>query len=163
MLIQLSLIVTALLVVGYIVGSEMCLPGARHALRTENLQLWKTACFLVTLGEWAMIFIVLSFLLLAEHLWHLFTAAWQIRIAGLLLAGILAGVTVWELVWRTRRNYARVMSSALDLVLPAHGVQRDIYLSRRWLLESGSAAEQEHVLQHLFHETRSSAVKPSRM
>ena len=93
-----------------------------------------------------MIFIVLSFLLLAEHLWHLFTGAWQIRIAGLLLAGILAGVTVWELVWRTRRNYARVMSSALDLVLPAHGVQRDIYLSRRWLLESGSAAEQEHVL-----------------
>jgi uncharacterized protein YacL len=163
MLIQLSLIVTALLVVGYIVGSEMCLPGARHALRTENLQLWKTACFLVTLGEWAMIFIVLSFLLLAEHLWHLFTGAWHIRLAGLLLAGILAGVTVWELVWRTRRNYARVMSSALDLVLPAHGVQRDIYLSRRWLLESGSAAEQEHVLQHLFHETRSSAVKPSRM
>jgi hypothetical protein len=163
MLIQLSLIVTALLVVGYIVGSEMCLPGARHALRTGNLQLWKTACFLVTLGEWAMIFIVLSFLLLAEHLWHLFTGAWHIRLAGLLLAGILAGVTVWELVWRTRRNYARVMSSALDLVLPAHGVQRDIYLSRRCLLESGSAAEQEHVLQHLFHETRSSAVKPSRM
>jgi uncharacterized protein YacL len=163
MLIQLSLIVTALLVVGYIVGSEMCLPGARHALRTGNLQLWKTACFLVTLGEWAMIFIVLSFLLLAEHIWHLFTGAWHIRLAGLLLAGILAGVTVWELVWRTRRNYARVMSSALDLVLPAHGVQRDIYLSRRWLLESGSAAEQEHVLQHLFHETRSSAVKPSRM
>jgi len=163
MLIQLSLIATALLVVAYIIGSEMCLPGARHALRTGNLQLWKFACSLVVLGEWAMIFIVLSFLLLAEHLWHLFTGAWHIRLAGLLLAGILAGVTVWELVWRTRRNYARVMSSALDLVLPANGVQRDIYLSRRRLLESGSPAEQEHVLQHLFHETRSSAVKPSRM
>ena len=158
MLIQLSLIVTALLVVGYIVGSEMCLPGARHALRTENLQLWKTACFLVTLGEWAMIFIVLSFLLLAEHIWHVFAGAWHIRLAGLLLAGILAGVTFWELVWRTRRNYARVMSSALDLVLPAHGLQREIYLSRRRLLESGSPAEQEHVLQHLFHRGAVSGV-----
>jgi hypothetical protein len=56
-----------------------------------------------------------------------------------------------------------VLSSALDLVLPANGVQREIYASRRRLLESGSPDEQEHVLQHLFHETRSSAVKPSRM
>ena len=163
MLIQLSLIATALLVVAYIIGSEMCLPGARHAVRTGNLQLWKFACFLVALGEWAMIFIAVSFLLLAEHIWHVFAGAWHIRLAGLLLAGILAGVTFWELVWRTRRNYARVMSSALDLVLPAHGPQREIYLSRRRLLESGSPAEQELVLQHLFHETRSSAVKPSKM
>lgn len=160
--IQLSLIATALLVVAYIIGSEMCLPGARHALRTGNPQLWKFSCFLVALGEWAMIAIVVSFLLLAEHLWHLFTGAWQIRLAGVLLAVILAGVTLWELVWRTRRNYASVMSSALDLVLPAHGVQREIYLGRRRLLESGSPAEQEHVLQHLFHETRSSAVKPAK-
>ena len=156
MLIQLSLIATALLVIAYIVGSEMCLPSTRYALHTGNLQLWKTACFLVTLGEWAMIVIVLSFLLLAEHIWHLFTGASHVRLAGLLVAGILAGVTVWELVWRTQRNYARVMSGALDLVLPANGVQREIYLSRRRLLESGSPVEQERVLQHLFHETRSS-------
>jgi hypothetical protein len=73
-----------------------------------------------------------------------------------LVAGILAGVTLWELVWRTQRNHASVMSDALDLVLPANGVQREIYLSQRRLLESGSPAEQEHVLQHLFHESRSS-------
>jgi len=156
MLIQLSLIVTALLVIAYIVGSEMCLPSARYALRTGNLQLWKTACFLVALGEWAMIVIVLSFLLLAEHLWHLFSGASHVRLAGLLVAGILAGVTLWELVWRTQRNHASVMSDALDLVLPANGVQREIYLSQRRLLESGSPAEQEQVLQHLFHESRSS-------
>ena len=155
MLIPLSLIATALLVIAYIVGSEMCLPSARYALRTGNLQLWKTACFLVALGEWAMIVIVLGFLQLAEHSWHLFTGAWHVRLAGLLVVGILAGVTVWELVWRTQRNYARVMSSALDLVLPANGVRREIYASRRRQLESGSPAEQEHVLQHLFHETRS--------
>lgn len=156
MLIQLSLIATALLVIAYIVGSEMCLPSARFALRTGNLQLWKSACFLVALGEWAMIVIVLSFLLLAEHIWHLFTGAWHVKLAGLLVAGILAGVTVWELVWRTQRNYSRVLSSALDLVLPTNGVQREIYASRRRLLESGSPVEQEHVLQHLFHESRSS-------
>ena len=124
MLIQFSLIVTALFVIAYIVGSEMCLPSARYALRTGNLQLWKTACFLVAMGEWAMIVIVLSFLILAEHLWHLFTGGSHVRLAGLLLAGILAGVTIWELAWRTQRNYSRVMSSALDLVLPANGVQR---------------------------------------
>ncbi len=156
MLIQLSLIATALLVIAYIVGSEMCLPSARYALRTRNLLLWKSACFLVALGEWAMIVIVLSFLLLAEHIWYLFTAAWHIRLAGLLVACIHAGVTVWELVWRTQSNYVRVMSSALDLVLPTNGVQREIYLSRRRLLESGSLADQDHVLQHRFHETRSS-------
>jgi hypothetical protein len=156
MLIPLSLIATALLVIAYIVGSEMCLPSARYALRTGNLQLWKSACYLVALGEWAMIGIVLSFLLLAEHTWHLFTGASHVRLAGLLMAGILAGVAVWELFWRTQRNYARVLSSALDLVLPANGVQREIYASRRRLLETGSPAEQEHVLQYLFHESRSS-------
>ena len=155
MLIQLSLIITALLVIAYIVGSEMCLPGARYALRTGNLQLWKTACFLVALGEWAMIVIVLSFLLLAEHIWHLFTAASHVRLAGLLVAGVLAGVTLWELVWRTQRNYARVMSDALDLVLPANGVQREIYLNRRRLLESRSPPEQEHMLHQLVYEIRS--------
>ena len=156
MLIQLSLTATALLVIAYIIGSEMCLPGARHAVRTGNLQLWKSACYLVALGEWAMIVIVLSFLLLAEHIWHLFTGASHVRLAGLLMAGILAGVVVWELVWRTQRNYARVLSSALDLVLPVNGVRREIYACRRRLLESGSPAEQEHVLQQLFQETRSS-------
>jgi len=157
MLIQISLIVTALLVIAYIVGSEMCLPSARYALRTGNLQLWKFACFLVALGEWAMIGIVLSFLLLTEHIWHLFTGASHARFAGLMVACILlAGVTLWELVWRTQRNYSRVMSGALDLVLPANGVQRDIYASQRRLLESGSPAGRVQVLQHLFHEIRSS-------
>ena len=47
MLIPLSLIATTLLVIAYIVGSEMCLPSARYALRTGNLQLWKSTCYLV--------------------------------------------------------------------------------------------------------------------
>ena len=155
MLIQISLVATALLVVAYIVGSELCLPSARSALRTGRLRLWKTVCLLVTLDEWAMIVIGLSSLLLAEHIWHLFTGEWTGRLAGLLVAGILAGATVWQLAWRTQRNYVRAMSSSLDLVLPAIGARRVIYASRRQLLESGSPAEQGRVLRHLLHEIRS--------
>jgi len=155
MLIQLSLITAAVLVIAYIVGSEICLPGARIALRTGSLQLWKTACHLVALGEWAMIAIGLSSLLLADHIWHLFTGPWPVKLAGLLVAGILAGVSLLELVWRMQRNYARIMSSSLDLVLPATGVQRRLYASLYLQLESGSLAEQEQVLRHLFHATRS--------
>ena len=84
MAIHLSLITAALLVVAFIVGSEICLPSARIALRTGSLQLWKTACHLVALGEWAMIAIGLSFLLLTDHLWHLFTGPWPVKLAGLL-------------------------------------------------------------------------------
>jgi hypothetical protein len=156
MLIKLSLAATALLVVAYIVGSELCLPSARHAVHTGRLRLWKITCLLVALDEWAMIVIGLSTLLLAEHIWHLFTGALPDRLAGLMAAGILAGATVWQLVWRTQRNYVRTMSSSLDLVLPANGAQRKIYANRRRQLESGSPAEQGQVLRHLFHETCSS-------
>jgi hypothetical protein len=152
--IQLSLIATALLVVAYIAGSELCLPSARHALRTGRLQLWKFTCLLVALGEWAMIVIGLTSLLLAEHIWHLLGGAWPGRLVALLVAGILAGAAVWQFAWRTQRNHVRAMSSSLDLVLPANGAQRVIFASRRRLLESGSPAEQEHVLRVLFHETR---------
>lgn len=155
MLIQLSLIAAALLVVAYIAGSEICLPSARIALRTGSLQLWKTACHLVALGEWAMIAIGLSFLLLADHMWHLFTGPWPVKLTALLVAGILAGVTLLELVWRMQRNYARIMSSSLDLVLPVTGARRMLYARLHRQLESGSPAEQEQVLRHLFHATRS--------
>jgi hypothetical protein len=155
-LIQLSLVAAALLVVAYIVGSELCLPGARNALHTGSLQLWKTACLLVPLGEWAMIVIGLGFLLITEHLWHLFTGAWPGRVAGLLAAGMLAGAAVWQLAWRTQRNYVRAMSGSLDLVLPADGERRMIYASRRSQLESGSPAEQGQALHCLFHESRPS-------
>jgi hypothetical protein len=155
-LIQLSLVATALLVVAYIVGSELCLPSARNALRTGRLRLWKVACLLVALGEWAMIVIGLTSLLLAEHIWQLDTGTWPGRFLGLMAIGILAGATVWQFAWRTQRNYVRAMSISLDLVLPENGVQRKIYANRRRQLESGSAAEQGQVLHHLFHETRSS-------
>jgi hypothetical protein len=143
-----------LLVIAYIVGSELCLPSARSALRTGNTELWKTACHLVALGEWAMIVIGLSFLLLADHLWHWSDGAWPGRLVGLLAAGVLAGAIVWELAGRTRRRYAGVMSNSLDLVLPATGAQREVYARERRLIERGSRAEQEQVLQHLLHETR---------
>jgi hypothetical protein len=85
MLISFCLVATARFVVACVVGSELCLPSARSALRTGNPELWRTACRLVALGEWAMIIIGLSFLLLAEHLWHRSDGAWPGRRAGLLV------------------------------------------------------------------------------
>jgi predicted NBD/HSP70 family sugar kinase len=35
----------------YIVGTEMCLPAARRALCTGDMQLWRLACRLVAAGE----------------------------------------------------------------------------------------------------------------
>jgi hypothetical protein len=154
MLIPVSLIGAVLLVLAYIVGSELCLPSTRIALRTGKLQLWKTACFLVALGEWAMLVIGLCLLLLVEHIWHLLNGTWPGRLAVLSAAGILVGMTIWELAWRTQRNIARVLSRSLDLVLPANGVQREIYLSQHRMIEYGSPAEQEQVLRRLFHEIR---------
>jgi hypothetical protein len=148
-LLPLALVATALLVVAYIVGSELCLPTARKALRTGELQLWKTACRLVALGDWAMIVIGISFLLLADHTWHWLDGTWPGRFAGLSAAGILAGVMIWELAGHTRRRFAGVMSASLDLVLPVNGARREIYASRRRQLEHGSRAEQEQVLRDL--------------
>jgi hypothetical protein len=154
MLIALTLIATALLVIAYVAGSELCLPGARLALRTGNMRFWKSTCLLVALGEWAMIVIGLGFLLIAEHLWHVFNGGWPERLAGLLAAGMLLGATVWELAVRTQSNIARTMSRSLDMVLPANGVQREIYASEHRLLESGSRAEREQALRHILHEPR---------
>jgi hypothetical protein len=154
MLIPLALVTAALLVIAYIAGSELCLPAARHAVRTGNLDVWMTACVLVALGEWAVIAIGASFLLLAEHLWQLFTGAWIFRLAGLFTAGTLAGGVVWELAGRTRRNIARVMSSSLDLVLPPDGAQRELYTRQRERLEAGLRDDQERVLRELLPQSR---------
>jgi len=149
MLISLALVTAAVLVIAYIAGSELCLPAARHAVRTGSTDVWMTACFLVALGEWAIIVIGAGFLLLAEHLWRLFTGEWIFRSVGLFAASILAGGAVWELSGRTRRNIARVMSSSLDRVLPASGAQRE-----RGRLETGSRTEQERVLCQLLAQNR---------
>lgn len=109
------------------------------------MEVWIIACFLVALGEWAIIVIGASFLLLAVHLWQLFTGAWIFRLAGLFAAGILAGGVVWELAGRARRNIARVMSNSLDLVLPPNGAQRELYTRQR---------EQEQVLRQLLPQNR---------
>lgn len=154
MLIPLTLVTSAVLVIAYIVGSELCLPAARHAVRTGNMDMWKSACFLVALGEWAIIVIGAGFLLLAEHLWRLFTGEWIFRSVGLFAACILAGGAVWELSGRTRRNIARVMSSSLDRVLPASGAQRELYARERGRLETGTRTEQARVLRQLLSQNR---------
>jgi len=154
MLIPLTLVTSAVLVIAYIVGSELCLPAARHAVRTGNMDMWKSACFLVALGEWAIIVIGAGFLLLAEHLWRLFTGEWIFRSVGLFAACILAGGAVWELSGRTRRNIARVMSSSLDRVLPASGAQRELYARERGRLETGTPTEQARVLRQLLSQNR---------
>jgi len=149
MLIPVALVATALLVIAYIVGSELCLPCARQAVRTGDVALWITACRLVALGEWAMIGTGACVLMLAGQLWQPLAESWPFRLAGLLAAGILAGLVVWELAGRTRRNTARVMSRSLDLVLPPDGAQREFYTRRRGLLESGSRTGQEEVMRDL--------------
>jgi hypothetical protein len=154
MLIPLTLVTAAVLVIAYIVGSELCLPAARHAVRTGNMDVWMAACFLVALGDWAIIVIGAGFLLLAEHLWQLFTGAWILRFAGLFAAGTLAGGVVWELSGRTRSRIARVMSTSLDMTLPPSGAQRDLYTRQRERLETGLRTEQERVLRELLLESR---------
>jgi hypothetical protein len=154
MLIPLALVTAAVLVIAYIAGSELCLPAARHAVHTGDLDVWLTACILVALGEWAIIVIGAGFLLLAGHLWQLFTGTWIFRLAGLFAAGILAGGVVWELAGRTRRNIARVMSSSLDLVLPPNGAQRELYTRQRERLETGLRTEQKRVLRQLLPQNR---------
>ena len=154
MLIPLALVTAALLVIAYIAGSELCLPAARHAVRTGNMDVWMTACVMVALGEWAIIVIATGFLLLAEHLWRLFTGAWIFRSVGLFAACILAWAVVWELSGRTRRNIARMISSSLDRILPANGAQRELYVRERRRLETGSRTERERVLRQLLQQNR---------
>jgi MFS family permease len=154
MLIPLALVTSAVLVITYIVGSELCLPAARHAVRTGNMDVWMSACFLVALGEWAIIAIGASFLLLAEHSWRLFAGAWIFRLVSLFAVGILACGVIWELAGRTRRNIARVLSRSLDLVLPPTGAQRELYTRERERLETGLRPDQEQVLRLLLLQNR---------
>jgi|GEM_PF-3991266 len=85
----------------------MCLPAARRALRTGDMELWRLACRLVAAGEWTIITVCASFLVLAELAWHLFTvtqagqlpgmaAALEYEIVGILSVDDLANAQVGE-------------------------------------------------------------------
>jgi len=148
-LIPIGLVVSALLVLGYIVGTELCLPSARHALRTGDMEFWRLACRLVAGGEWAVITVCASFLAQVEQAWHLFTVMQAGKLSGLAAAGLFAGVVLWEIAGRSRRHLARIMSTSLGLALPAGGRQRELYERLQQQLETGSVAEQNRVLQAL--------------
>jgi hypothetical protein len=149
MLIPIGLAVSALLVLGYIVGSEMCLPAARRALLTGDMELWRLACMLVAAGEWAILAVCASFLVLVEQVWHLSTVMQAGRLPGMAAAGLITGVVLWEIAGRFRKRYTRIMSTSLDLVLPATGRQGELYERLLDKLETGSVAEQRQVLQEL--------------
>lgn len=148
-LIPIGLAVSALLVLGYIVGTEMCLPAARRALRTGDMEIWRLACRLVAVGEWAIIAVCASFLVLAEQAWHLFTVMLAGQLPGMAAAGLVTVVVLWEITGRFRKRCARIMSTSLDLVLPATGRQRELYERLQQKLETGSVAEQRQVLHAL--------------
>lgn len=141
--------ITTLLVAAYIIGSELCIPAARHALRTGEAQVWINAASLVALGEWALIASGATFLLIAQDLWQLFTGTLAGRIAGFGAAGLVAGAAIRELAGRMRKNRAVVMSHTLDLVLPAQGARRELYERTRQRLESGSRIEQLRIVRQL--------------
>ena len=152
-LIPTSLVVAALLVLAYIVGTELCLPTVRHALHTGETEPWRLACRLVTAGEWAIIAVGACLLLTLEHVWHLFSATPAGSILGLSAAGVIVAATGWELAGRARRHFTRVMSTTLDLALPARGSLRERYARLRLQLETGSRAAQQQVLETLFAQS----------
>lgn len=154
-LIPIGLVVSALLVLGYIVGTELCLPAARHALRSGDMEIWRFACRLVAGGEWAIITVCASFLAQVEDAWHLFTDMQAGKLAGLAAAGLIAGVVFWEIAGHSRRHFTRIMSTSLGLVLPASGRQRELYERLQHQLETGSVTEQNRVLQALVAQRNS--------
>jgi hypothetical protein len=151
-LIPTSLVVAALLVLAYIVGSELCLPTVRHALHTGETEPWRLACRLVVAGEWAVIAVGACLLLTLEHVWHLFSATPAGSVLGLSAAGLIVAATGWELAGRSRRHFTRVMSTSLDLALPASGSRRELYERLLTEFETGSRAAQQRVLQALLTE-----------
>jgi len=148
-----SVVIVAVLVLAYIAGTELCLPTARHALRTGDRGPWVLACRLVTAGEWSLLAVGASLLLTVEHLWQVFTATQAGKLLGLSAAGLLFAVVCWELAGRSRRHHARIMSTSLNLALPARGERRDLYERLHPQLETGSRAEQQRVLQMLFAQS----------
>jgi len=148
-LISIGLVVSALLVFAYIIGTELCLPRARRALRTGDVGPWLFACRLVTAGEWAIIALCGNLLVLGEHNWQLFTATVAGTYVGLSAAALVIALVVWELGAHSRKHYARIISASLDLVLPESGRQRELYERLRERLENGSVAERCQVLRAL--------------
>jgi hypothetical protein len=148
-LILFGLAVSTLLALGYIIGSELCLPTARHALRTGDMQSWMIACRLVAAGEWAIIALSASLLALAKKSFHLFSEMPGGTLVGLCALGLVIGAALWEISGRTRKHYFRVMSTSLDLVLPASGMQRDRYERLHQRFETGSWRQRQRVLKCL--------------
>lgn len=141
--------ITALFVAAYIIGSDLCLPAARHALRTGEARILINAASLTALGEWALIAGGATLLLIAQDQWHLFTGALAGRIAALGAAGLLAGAALHQLTGRTQKNRAAVLSRSLDLALPAQGARRERYERSRHLLESAARSELERLVGRL--------------
>ncbi|MGD2136747.1 MAG: hypothetical protein PVF08_00715 [Gammaproteobacteria bacterium] len=148
-LIATGVVVTALLAIAYITGSELCVPAARYALRSRELRLLLFASRLVSLGERAWICAGATLLLIVQDQWHCFTATPAGKAAGVAATGVLAAATVRELSGRFHTRRGIVMSRSLDLVLPASGRRRAEYERSHHLLESGSRAERNTVLRCL--------------
>ena len=140
---------SALLVLGYIIGTELCLPSARHALCTGDMTLWRLACRLVTAGEWAIITVCASFLLLVEQEWQLLSTGPASEALGLSAAVLLMALVLREITGRSRKRYHTIMRISLGLVLPTCGKQRVLYEQLQSRFEAGSAIEQQQLLQSL--------------
>jgi hypothetical protein len=149
MLLSTSLVATALLVLGYIVGSEWCLPAARYALRTGDTQDWHVACGLVTAGEWAVLTIAWSLLLLLDDTWHPGTVLPAGQYLGPVAYGLVFGAVCWELAGRTRKRHARILGTSLDLVLPPGGAQRECFERLRQRLETGTRTDRDRIIRML--------------
>jgi hypothetical protein len=106
----------------------------------------------VVAGEWAVIAVGACLLLTLEHVWHLFSATPAGSVLGLSAAGLIVAATGWELAGRSRRHFTRVMSTSLDLALPASGSRRELYERLLTEFETGSRAAQQRVLQALLTE-----------
>jgi hypothetical protein len=142
-------IITALCVVAYIVGSELCLPAARKAIATGRLEPWLFACRLVTMGQWSVITVAAALMLLIQHTLHAFSDTFPGRVAGMAIATVLTGAAIWEGVDRAQRRYARVLSESLDMVLPASGRQREVYDHNRERIESGTQQVRDRALREV--------------
>jgi hypothetical protein len=151
-LIAIGLAATAALAIVYIIGSELCLPAARGALRTGNARMWRAVCFFVSIGECALIAGAATALVLAENTWQLFTGGLPGTLVGFIAAGILVISAIRELSGRIQKKQSAVMSHSLDLVLPAHGSQRKLYARSRHELESSGRTERNRIVRELLRE-----------
>lgn len=109
---------------------------ARNAAKGNKIPLWKASCFLTSIFKWAIIWLILDFVLLLLWLAEIFSNNLATTLIGVFLAGPLAGYFVVK-GGGVIDDYWKAVAESLGGCDCLNSRQSSIFNHERSVIESG--------------------------